>query len=49
MAYATEESGSEAKIGSASRFGSRVPPSSSLRSAGPMTSRFRTAVTLNTA
>src|SRR5579875_3084058 len=41
-AYATEESASLAKTGSAIRFGSRVSPSRSLRRARPTRSRLRT-------
>ena len=40
MAYATDDSGSLAKIGSASRLGSNVSPSRSLRNGRPTTSRF---------
>src|SRR5579875_1787078 len=41
-AYATDESASLAKTGSAIRFGSRVSPSRSLRRARPTRSRLRT-------
>ncbi|GES28878.1 hypothetical protein San01_13650 [Streptomyces angustmyceticus] len=40
MAYATEESGSLQKIGSASRFGSSVSPSRVLSSGRPTIIRF---------
>jgi hypothetical protein len=40
VAYATEDSGSLAKIGRASRFGSSVSPIRSLRSGRPTSSRF---------
>ncbi|GAA2433594.1 hypothetical protein GCM10010388_21950 [Streptomyces mauvecolor] len=49
VAYATEDSGAEAKIGSASRLESRVSPGSSLRTARPITMRWRAPVTWNTA
>ena len=40
MAYATEDSGSLQKTGSASLLGSRVSPSRSLRSGRPTRNRF---------
>ncbi|GGX74176.1 hypothetical protein GCM10010324_19400 [Streptomyces hiroshimensis] len=48
MAYATDDSGSEAKIGRASRLGSSVSCSSSLRMALPIANRFSNSVTLVT-
>ncbi|CAM5644635.1 hypothetical protein SFUMM280S_01489 [Streptomyces fumanus] len=47
-AYATEDSGSEAKTGRATRFGRSVSPSRSLRSARPMRIRLGTSVSLDT-
>ncbi len=47
-AYATEDSGSEAKTGRAMRFGRRVSPSRSLRSARPIRIRLGTSVSLDT-
>ena len=41
VAYATDESGSEAKIGSASVFGSSVSSSSPLAIGRPTIARFR--------
>ena len=45
MAYATEDSGSLAKIGSASRLDSNCSPSRSLRSGRPTTTRFKVLIT----
>lgn len=47
-AYATEDSGSEAKTGRAMRFGRSVSPSRSLRSARPIRIRLGTSVSLDT-
>ncbi len=47
-AYATEDSGSDAKTGRAIRLGSSVSPSLSLRSARPMRIRLGTSVSLDT-
>ena len=47
-AYATEDSGSDAKTGRAMRFGRSVSPSRSLRSARPMRIRLGTSVSLDT-
>jgi hypothetical protein len=47
-AYATEDNGSEAKTGSARRFGRSVSPSLSLRRARPMRIRLGRSVSLDT-
>ncbi|WP_232290433.1 hypothetical protein [Micromonospora sp. ATCC 39149] len=40
MAYATDDNGSDAKIGNASRFDSNVSPNRSLRNGRPTSTRF---------
>lgn len=47
-AYATEDSGSDAKTGRAMRLGRSVSPSLSLRSARPIRIRLGTSVSLDT-
>src|SRR6478735_7151467 len=47
-AYATEDSGSDAKTGSAMRLGRSVSPSLSLRRARPIRIRLGTSVSLDT-
>lgn len=47
-AYATEDSGSDAKTGSAMRLGRSVSPSLSLRSARPIRILLGTSVSLDT-
>ncbi|CAM5655697.1 hypothetical protein SCYAM73S_01771 [Streptomyces cyaneofuscatus] len=47
-AYATEDSGSDAKTGSAMRLGRRVSPSLSLRSARPIRILLGRSVSLDT-